>query len=252
MPELVKSGGLQVADVDSAIRDTFRVRIEAGLFDPEAGQPFTELQTKVTAAADAQEAARDAVILLKNEGRVLPIRRGSKVLLTGPFAMQQFSSAISGIDTGAHITIVEGCTATGSNTSSFAAAVDAVKTVDAIILCLGSEESLEHEYHDRVNASLPGVQAEFAQAALAAAAAGRKPAVAVLSNRGSLSVDELKATCPAIVLGWAPGGGGSPSMWSIAPVAEALYGVFSPAGKTPYTVSASHRLDSDVHCGCTG
>lgn len=236
VPQLVQSGALQIQDVDNAIKDTFRVRMEAGLFDSAAGQPFTKLENKVTAAADAEEAARDAVVLLKNDGQVVPLRKGSKVLLTGPFATQNFSTAISKIDRSARITIVKGCGVTGSDTAGFTSAVAAVKDADVVILCLGSEESLEHEYHDRVNASLPGVQSQFAQIILTAAAGSQKRAVAVLSNRGSLSVDELKGTCPAIMLGWAPGGGGSPSLWSITPVAEALYGVFSPAGKTPYTI----------------
>lgn len=239
VPELVKSGELEMADVDNAVKDVFRVRMEAGLFDPEAGQPFASLETRDAAAADAEEAARDAVVLLKNEGRVLPLRRGSRVLLTGPFATQNFSDAIAKIDSSAHISVVQGCSVTGRSTAGFVEATDAVKAADVVILCLGSEASLEKEYHDRDNASLPGVQTEFSRAVLATASDARKSAVAVLSNRGSLSVDHLHASCPAIVLGWAPGGGGSPSMWSIDPVAEALYGVFSPAGKTPYTVRAA-------------
>ena len=178
-------------------------------------------------------------MLLKNDGRVLPLRRGSRVLLTGPFATQNFSDAIAKIDSNAHISVVQGCSVTGRSTAGFVEATDAVKAADVVILCLGSEASLEKEYHDRDNASLPGVQTEFSRAVLATASDARKSAVAVLSNRGSLSVDHLHASCPAIVLGWAPGGGGSPSMWSIDPVAEALYGVFSPAGKTPYTVRAA-------------
>ena len=41
--------------------------VVAGLFDPEEGQGFARLDTEVTAEQDSKEAARDAVILLKND-----------------------------------------------------------------------------------------------------------------------------------------------------------------------------------------
>ena len=142
----------------------------AGLFDPEEGQGFTRLDTEVTAEQDSQEAARDAVILLKNDANTLPIPSGHglNVLLTGPYASDQFSKAIAAVDNSANVSIVPGCTVSGHDTSGIPAAARAASDADVVILCLGSSAELEHEYHDRDNSSLPDVQSQLAKAVLGA------------------------------------------------------------------------------------
>ena len=214
--------------------------MEAGLFDPEAGQKFLSLAAEVSAEADSTEAVRDSLILLQNDRGTLPIPAGSqKVLLVGPFATPAFSHAISAADSQVTVTTMEGCSVSGKNDSQIAAAVVAAKSADVVILCLGSTAALEHEYHDRSNSTLPGLQTQLARSILSAIPTTTR-AVAVLNARGSLSVDALKTSCPAIMLSWDHSS--VKAHHSVSPnastsVAEALWGVFSPAGKLPYTVS---------------
>jgi hypothetical protein len=65
-----------------------------------------------------------------------------------------------------------------SNGSGIAAALQLGKVADVIVLCLGTDKSVEHEGIDRRDILLPGLQASFAMQVLALG----KPVVLVLTN----------------------------------------------------------------------
>src|SRR5205823_14406620 len=72
---------------DDSVRGILLVKIQAGLFEnarpnPAISARFNQPEFRQTNL----EAAREAITLLKNENNVLPLRRGSKILVTGPAA----------------------------------------------------------------------------------------------------------------------------------------------------------------------
>merc|ERR1712224_627931 len=91
--------------------------------------------------------------------------------------------------------------------------------------------SVEREGHDRTDLGLPGVQLELIQQVVEAAK-GKKPVIVVLFNGGAVALDWLKETSntDAIIEAFYPGKLGSEA------IADALFGVFSPGGKLPYTI----------------
>ncbi len=82
----VQAGTIPMARVDDAVRRILRVKAKLGLFDP--ARPFE--QKSVLGAPEHRAVARQAVseslVLLKNNGALLPIRPGQKVLVTGSHA----------------------------------------------------------------------------------------------------------------------------------------------------------------------
>lgn len=86
--EQVKSGTISQARLDDAVRRILRVKMRAGLFDrnPFAGNTLAGQQSLIGAPehrAIAREAVRESVVLLKNNGQLLPLKAGSNILLTG-------------------------------------------------------------------------------------------------------------------------------------------------------------------------
>ena len=80
----VKSGVIPMARLDDAVRRILRVKFKAGLFDgpsPAAGR-FDQLGSPAHRAI-AREAVRKSLVLLKNDGGVLPIRASAQVLVAG-------------------------------------------------------------------------------------------------------------------------------------------------------------------------
>src|SRR5690606_13105912 len=83
----VRSGEISEARVDESVRRILRLKLELGLFD----DPLLEGGWNNSIGGDAadalnREAAREAMTLLKNDGGLLPLRPGAKVLVTGPGA----------------------------------------------------------------------------------------------------------------------------------------------------------------------
>lgn len=84
----VKSGEISMARLDEAVRRILRVKLAAGLFDkgkpssrPLAGK--TDLLASPAHRALARRAVRESLVLLKNNGSLLPMKPGQKVLVTG-------------------------------------------------------------------------------------------------------------------------------------------------------------------------
>ncbi|RRJ64846.1 carbohydrate-binding protein [Paenibacillus oralis] len=95
-------GLLTENDLDVALRNTFRVRFRLGEFDPDERNPYAALDEKAILrpahAELAREAARKAVVLLKNDDGVLPLQADKlrKVAVIGPLADVVYSDWYSG------------------------------------------------------------------------------------------------------------------------------------------------------------
>ncbi len=89
LPGLVESGALAIAVVDEAVRRVLRVKVAAGLFDAPFADPTRERTELLTPAhlAVARELAHESIVLLKNDGGVLPLAATAKrIAVIGPLA----------------------------------------------------------------------------------------------------------------------------------------------------------------------
>ncbi len=89
LKELVEEGQVPMSRIDDAVRRILRVKYRLNLFDePNTGGKGYELFGSDKHAAAALAAAEETIVLLKNEGSILPLAKGGKILLTGPNANQ--------------------------------------------------------------------------------------------------------------------------------------------------------------------
>ena len=89
LKELVDEGAVKMSRIDDAVRRILRVKIRLGLLDkPDTDPADYPLYGSDEFAAKALRAAEESEVLLKNEGGILPLAPGARILLTGPNADQ--------------------------------------------------------------------------------------------------------------------------------------------------------------------
>ena len=267
LPALVESGELPMAVVDEAVRRVLRVKRRAGLFeDPyrysDADREATELLSDANRAA-ARDVARQSVVLLKNDGDVLPLRRDLPTLaVIGALAADSVSAMGSWAGAGRwpettpilpaliealpntdvryapgypavprapFLQMVE--TAFSTDTSGHDEAVRLAAEADAVVLVLGEHRELTGEAASRASTELPGAQLELARRVIEAA--GDTPVAVVLTNGRPLALSGLDAIAPSILEAWHLGTEMGPA------VADVLLGYHNPGGKLPVTFPAA-------------
>ena len=262
LPALVESGALPIGVVDEAVRRVLRVKRRAGLFDDpfRYSDPEREAATMLTDAhrAAARDVARRSVVLLKNDGGVLPLSRDlGSVAVIGALAADSISAlgswagagrkrdavpilpalraAMPGTDVryapgypevrGTFLEMVD--LALSLDTSGHDQAVRLAETSDAVVLVLGEHRELTGEAASRADTRLPGAQLELARRVIAAA--GDRPVAVVLTNGRPLALGDLDAVAPSILEAWHLGTEMGPA------VADVLLGDHNPGGKLPVT-----------------
>jgi beta-glucosidase len=89
LKELVNEGKVKMSRIDDAVRRILRAKYRLGLFEkPNTGGKGYEKFGSAEFATASLKAAEESEVLLKNEGNILPLARGKKILLTGPNANQ--------------------------------------------------------------------------------------------------------------------------------------------------------------------
>lgn len=100
--EALEEGLLTESDLDVALRNTFRVRFRLGEFDPESDNPYTAIDESAILHPEhaklSREAAGKAIVLLKNEGGILPLQADKlkKVAVIGPLGGTVYRDWYSG------------------------------------------------------------------------------------------------------------------------------------------------------------
>ena len=173
-----------ISSVDQALFNTFRVRFELGLFDPIEDQPLWKLgeQDIGTDAAKALnlEIAASSLVLLQNEGGVLPFKKGSRIAVIGPHGnateemIQTDTGKVCPHDQAVHnhdfhfdcvrspaewlskinglpVTYAPGCHLIHNSTAGFGEAVEAAKDAEYVVMGLGITQrgELWDPTHDR-------------------------------------------------------------------------------------------------------
>ena len=190
----------------------------------------------------AQRAAAESIVLLKNEGGILPLKHGKKVTLIGDFALTpRYQGAGSSmvnptkVDSlkdameAAELDMVGYCAGyerSGKpNKAYLDEAVSQAKMADVVILCIGLDESSESEGLDRTHIGIPAVQKQLLDAVAAA-----NPNVVAVVSAGSVIETDWVEQCKAVVHGYLGGQAGAGAML------EVLTGWQNPCGKLAETI----------------
>jgi beta-glucosidase len=263
IPALVKAGRISNADLDAMVRPILTAKMKLGLFE----NPYIDESKSEAIATDpahrqlARAAAQQTFILLRNEGKLLPLNKSLKsVAVIGQLADSQKDimgswvfvakneetiSVLQGIKNkipGAQITYVRGAqvrrpfpspvempqppVAEQTETDlqqQMTDAVTAAKDSDVSILVLGELQNQSGEAASRSSLDLPGAQQKMLEAVVAVG----KPVVLVLLNGRPLNITWASSHVPAILEAWYPGSEGGNA------IADTLFGDSIPAGKLP-------------------
>jgi len=131
----------------------------------------------------------------------------------------------------------QGCTIAGNSKAEFGQACKLATVADATVMVMGLDQSQESEGNDRTIVSFPGVQADFI--ANTASCANGKPVVLVMMNGGPVDISAQAANSQISAIFWV----GYPGQSGGQAVAEAVFGVFSPAGRLPYTIYPANYVN---------
>ncbi|MDZ7267728.1 MAG: glycoside hydrolase family 3 C-terminal domain-containing protein [candidate division KSB1 bacterium] len=250
---LVREKRLPEDFINQAVRRVLQAKQRLGLFgDPFRGSSKAREQAMLLHPghiALARELAQKAIVLLKNEKNLLPLRRDMRTLaVLGPLAddrsaplgpwhcdgkpedvvtvLQGIKAAVS---PGTKVLHARGCPVDSHDTRGFAAARRLALQAEAVILVVGENEEMSGEAASRAHLQLPGVQEEFVRLIHATG----KPVIVVLMNGRPLTVPWLAEQVPALVESWFLG------VQHGHAVADVLFGAVNPSGKLPVTFPRS-------------
>ncbi|HET8728817.1 MAG TPA: beta-glucosidase BglX, partial [Alphaproteobacteria bacterium] len=253
LPDIVRQGKVPEASVDAAVRRVLRLKAALGLFADPYRHAGLEHERAMALApehlAAARAMARESMVLLKNDGGVLPLRKDPDVLaVLGPLAddglamlgpwhgagrPEHVVTLIDGVRRavapGTKVLAATGGTALEATAAEIEQAVAVARRADAVILALGETGTMSGEAASRADIGLPGDQLALARAV----AATGKPVAAVLFNGRPLVLEGLAAAVPALLEAWLPGTTAGDA------VADILFGDAAPSGKLPMSFPRS-------------
>ena len=246
---LIKEGKVSEQQLDTAVRRILGIKFRLGLFErpyvePERVSKVIKRKEHIEAALDA---ARKSIVLLKNEGNLLPLKKNMKTLaVIGPLANNKpdllgcwacigdpkdVVTVIEGVKgkvlPKTKILYSKGCEIKGASKEGFEDAVGKAKASDMAVLVVGEGRFMSGEASSRSTLDLPGVQEELVKAVYETGV----PVILVLLNGRPLSISWAAEHMPAILEAWHPGTQGGNA------VADVLFGDFNPAGRLPATFS---------------
>lgn len=247
LPDLVRKGEVPETHLDQSVRRVLAMKAVLGLFE----DPFRRIDEKREVArsmlprnrALAREAGRKSIVLLKNDGGLLPLpKSGRRIALIGPFAGGQhdligpwcvYGDDAKAIDlaTGVRAAMADGnslIVAEGSGVEEplaggIEAAVAAARQADVVVLAVGEAQNMSGEAQSRTEILVPKPQQDLAEAV----AAVGKPMIVVLKNGRALTLEGAIANAPAILVTWFLGTETGHS------IADVLFGAHSPSGRLP-------------------
>lgn len=260
---LVKEKKVPVARIDDAVRRILRVKFELGLFQRSmSDKSLLANFGRAEYPQFALEAARESLVLLKNDGNILPLPKNKKVLVTGPTADSLISlnngwtyvwqgseeslyprnkpTIRRAVDEklgrgdfeyvpGTRIIRRPNSPSNNNPTNidqevDIKKAVEAAKDSDIVVLCLGEGSYTEHP-GSISDLTLPEIQLNFAEAIIAAG----KPVVLVMVEGRPRIINRIADKVSGILLALNPGNEGGQA------VADVLFGDYNPNGRLPFT-----------------
>jgi beta-glucosidase len=177
--------------------------------------------------------------MLKNEGKILPVLKGAKVAVVGPFGSGAHDLiggwCVYGDDrlavdlatglrnAGGNIILAEGCAIDAPIAGGVEAAVAAAKASDVVLLAIGESQDMSGEAQSRTDIVVPAAQMALAEAVHKVG----KPVVVILKNGRALALQGAVREAAAILVTWYLGSESGNA------IADIVYGKFSPSGRLP-------------------
>ncbi|MCK4966331.1 glycoside hydrolase family 3 C-terminal domain-containing protein, partial [bacterium] len=255
MIENVKEGKVSIDLIDRSVRRVLRQKFRLGLFEKPYVDP--ERAEKVIHTKESQDialqAAREGIVLLKNEKSLLPLDKNLKsIAVIGPNAdhernqlgdytsrviLQDIVTVLDGIkdkvSPATKVTYVKGCDVIGNDVNEISEAVKAAENADIAVVVLGENEwndpggkGTNGEGYDVASLDLTGLQEDLLKVVYRTGT----PTVLVLINGRALSIRWASENIPAIVEAWLPGEKGGEA------VADIMFGDYNPSGRLPVTI----------------
>ncbi len=251
----VKEGKVPISLIDRAVRRILEQKFRLGLFEGPGVDPGKADRTVHSQDHQdlALEAARKAIVLLKNEKNLLPLRQDiASIAVIGPNAddtrnqlgdyvsttvLQDITTVLEGIRAAVSpttkVAYVKGCDVVGTDVDEIDKAREAAAGAEVAVVVVGENEwqaangkGTSGEGYDAATLELTGLQNDLVRAVVGTGT----PTVVVLVNGRPLAVREIVGLVPAVIEAWIPGEKGGRA------VADVLFGDVNPCGKLPVTV----------------
>ena len=249
--DLLKERRLSPTSIDEAVRRVLRIKFRLGLFEKPYADEARERTSILTAEhlAAARESAARSLVLLKNEGNVLPLSKTLKTIaIVGPLADSQkdvigswtgdgkpedavtlLAGIKSKVSPQTKVVYAQGCEIPCLSTDGFAEAARAANGADFTIVAVGESAEMSGEAASRASLDLPGKQTDLVRAIHSSGS----PYAVVLMNGRPLTINELAQNAPAILETWFAGTQAGNA------IADVLFGDVNPGGKLPVTFPRS-------------
>lgn len=250
--------------IDTAVRHLITTRLRLGLFAKPGENPYENIPYELNDCAEHKtknlETAKRTLVLLKNQNNILPLNKkkikslavigpnaNSRAALIGNYhgTASRYYTVLDGIEDAVseetRVYYAEGCDIYKEKSQELALygdriseAVAAAKRADAVILCLGLDETLEGEEcdasntfasGDKRNLDLPGLQEKLLEEVCAAG----KPVIVVLLAGSALALNFAEKNAAAVIDAFYPGAEGGKA------IASLIFGEYSPSAKLPVT-----------------
>lgn len=258
--QAIRDGKVSMETVNERVADVLRVKFFLGLFD----NPFTGDEKGVNQLVHNPEhqalslrAAHESIVLLKNEGSLLPLSKSlRKMAVIGPNADERqllicrygpadpaFITVLQGVKDAlpqADVRYEKGCDIIdphfpdselidypleGEEEKMLNAAVEAAREAEVAILVLGGNELTVREDRSRTSLNLPGRQEMLLKAVYETGT----PVVLVLLDGRAATINYAQRNIPAILHGWFPG------EFCGKAIADVLFGDYNPGGRLAVT-----------------
>lgn len=259
LPALVAAGEVPMARLDQAVRRVLALKVALGLFDDpfrriDPRREKTRIRTRETLAL-ARDAGARSIVLLKNDGALLPLpRQGRRIALIGPFAAGQhdligpwnvYGTDAEAVDlaTGiraavadpAQVSVTPGSGIDDPLPGGIAAAVAAARAADVVLLAVGESQRMSGEAQSRASIVIPAAQMALAEAV----AATGTPIVVLLRTGRALVLSDAVLKAPAILVTWFLGSQDGPA------IADIVFGKTGPSARLP--VSFPHATGQEPY-----
>jgi beta-glucosidase len=264
--DLISSGAVSMARLDDAVRRILRVKFRAGLFEnPYAPVPLADTDKQMLtkdAVDDARKAAEKSMVLLKNDGGVLPFDASKRTAVIGPLGdgdeaasdmlgpwwgvgrkedavtvfdaikarnpNTRFAQAcdLSNDDEVVGADEPEGCNTFGPD---FRKALATARWAQQVVVTVGETREMSGEAESRSNIDLPGRQEDLIRALVAT----KRPVAVVLFNGRPLALENVIDDAPAWLEAWFPGVQAGPAVANVVFGADEDGHAVNPGGKLP-------------------
>ncbi len=260
LKEAVEKGYITEEQITLSVIRLFTARFLLGMFDPEEIVPYAHIPISVNDSEPhrelATQAARESIVLLKNNQDILPLSKSfKKIAVIGPNAndpvvllgnyhgtpsksVTPLQGIVNLVGNEMEVGYAKGCGVVNLSRAGFPEALHLAETSDLVIFFGGLSQAVEgeegqregvegggHSKGDRDDIILPGVQEDLIKQIYEL----NKKIILVLLNGSAVAINWAQDNLPAILCAWYPGEEGGTA------IAEVLFGKYNPAGRLPIT-----------------